>query len=1112
MGKIKDETLKLDIIVNGNKAQKALGELENSNRKLKESSEDLRKSKQLLLSQNKKGGEEWKKVTKQITENNAKVKENKTKMSGLRKEIGLSALTSKQLYQEQRKLKNALSNTVKSLHPEAYAKYEKQLGEVNNELNKLKTNGKNTGGIIGKMKSQMGGLGGIVAGAFSAGAVIQFGKEVADSVAELRKTKSTLQQITGLKGLALKKATVGIKALADTYGKETKEMTIATHNFAQGMEIDFDQAQQLVKQGFLDGADANEEFLDKLREYPVLLKEAGFSAEESVALMTQEVKTGIYSDKGVDSIKEANLRLREMTPATKEALEMIGLSSETVQKELRNGSKTTFDIMQQVSKKLSELPPQSAEVGTAIADIFGGPGEDAGLKYLANLQNIDLTTGALTASTNDYLEAQKLEIAANEAMNLVWIKLTGTGSSISTLYSKLRLAAAELLGGQKSLTETFDNQADYVLNLNNKLIPLTDEYDKLKGKTELSKDEQIRLETVIGKIAKITPTAITAFDEYGNAMDISSGKARDFIETQKALLSFNNKEAIEENTESLKGYQKQIKKFDGQLKMFDEDGDLYRIEKFFDATTKKTTKFKIKLTAAEITLRQAKLAELQKLEAGALESIDQLSGDYLNKHTEKQKNLTATTLAESKKRADALGVQYSDEATASEINALIVKQQQIDAAKNAAQKLSAEEKKKLYEQNKKKLATLEDKYEKEKLTRLATSKEAKAQLLRDEAITEATALGAKKELLDAIEAEHKIKIDEARTEDEQIELQKIIDFETQKTELENEIALAKKETELEKELLKAEQDVEKQVLALENMKLTEEQKTQLALLLEESKQAKLLKIKNKYQKITDKKEIELAKDRKKLQADILNGAIDLAGRESKIGQALLAVKGVLAAKETLIQLGLLKTKVAAKAAESGVDVAAGFAKTLSAGFPQNIPLLIGFAAQAAGIISAITGAVGASKKIKGYEGGKYQFTRTDGKRFNASINNSSHTQMVTEPTYFSDGDYLAGEAGPEIIIDTPTLRNLDPGVIDKIYASAARTRGFESGLYKNNETTESESSEVVNNEYLIQVLNLIAERLSEPLIATALIGDSEIEKLKIRTQKLTQNRQNAKIS
>ena len=49
--------------------------------------------------------------------------------------------------------------------------------------------------------------------------------------------------------------------------------------------------------------------------------------------------------------------------------------------------------------------------------------------------------------------------------------------------------------------------------------------------------------------------------------------------------------------------------------------------------------------------------------------------------------------------------------------------------------------------------------------------------------------------------------------------------------------------------------------------------------------------------------------------------------------------------------------------------AAGTAETAKVGFPQNIPLLIGYAAQAAGIISTVKSAVSKTKQIAGQAGG-----------------------------------------------------------------------------------------------------------------------------------------------
>ena len=114
--------------------------------------------------------------------------------------------------------------------------------------------------------------------------------------------------------------------------------------------------------------------------------------------------------------------------------------------------------------------------------------------------------------------------------------------------------------------------------------------------------------------------------------------------------------------------------------------------------------------------------------------------------------------------------------------------------------------------------------------------------------------------------------------------------------------------------------------------------------------------------------IEEAKTASRQKA--LDDLISIGGAETKFGKALLIAKQILLAKElimdiqsTLITAKNSATKTVIKASEAGVDVAAGGAKAASAlPFPANIPLIIGYAAQAFGIIRSIKGAMSASKQ------------------------------------------------------------------------------------------------------------------------------------------------------
>lgn len=224
-----------------------------------------------------------------------------------------------------------------------------------------------------------------IAGIAGAGAAFKWFYDYNKGLAEA--TKLT-KQFTDLSGNELKTYRNQVQAISDTFNVDFKDTLMAANAISKQFGIDTQAALQMVQDGFVAGGDANGEFLDSLKEYPAYFKEAGISADQFVAIVAETGKQGVFSDKGIDAIKEANLRLREMTTSTASALDGIGISSAKVQEELRNGTTTTFEVMQKVSQKLKEYPAQSAEVGAAIADIFGGPGEDAGLQYLQTLGDI----------------------------------------------------------------------------------------------------------------------------------------------------------------------------------------------------------------------------------------------------------------------------------------------------------------------------------------------------------------------------------------------------------------------------------------------------------------------------------------------------------------------------------------------------------------------------------------------------------------------------------------------------------------------------------------------------------------------------------------------------
>ena len=254
------------------------------------------------------------------------------------------------------------------------------------------------------------------------------------------------QQFTGLTGDEMKSVRNEVLAVSNTFGLEFTETMQSANTMSKAFGISVSESLKIMQDGLVSGANANGEFLDTIKEYPRYFKEAGLSAEEMVAISTQATKEGIFSDKGVDTIKEGNLRLREMTTATAAALDGIGISSKQVQKDLQDGSKTTFQVMQEVSNKLKELPQSSAAVGSAIANIFGGPGEDAGLAYIEMLGDVELNMDKVKAKSGDIAKAQEDELNATKELQDAMASLFDyTGGGFETMKAQLSTIAKKSL-------------------------------------------------------------------------------------------------------------------------------------------------------------------------------------------------------------------------------------------------------------------------------------------------------------------------------------------------------------------------------------------------------------------------------------------------------------------------------------------------------------------------------------------------------------------------------------------------------------------------------------------------------------------------------------------
>ena len=282
-------------------------------------------------------------------------------------------------------------------------------------------------------------------------AVIKVGEYVKDLTGEVQLLQSNVRTLTGSSGDELDAYTAKIRAISETYKVGTDDILRSANSLSKNIGISFDDALERLQTGLNKNLNINGELFDSLREYPGFFAEIFGEGEQAANVLFEAIRRGneqgIYSDKALDSIKEFDIRIREMPQATQDALAAIGLDFEQVRKAIdEDGMGAALDL---VTGKLQDVENDSQAMGQVLADVFGGAGEDANAKYVKNLFGISNAT-RLVIADGDALQKQREEAQRiNEAYAAAEVQVAkafgDTGANMDNLFTQGKTFLLQLL-------------------------------------------------------------------------------------------------------------------------------------------------------------------------------------------------------------------------------------------------------------------------------------------------------------------------------------------------------------------------------------------------------------------------------------------------------------------------------------------------------------------------------------------------------------------------------------------------------------------------------------------------------------------------------------------
>lgn len=1184
---ISDENIRLNIIVNGNPAQKELLDLEKATKALNRTQKDLRSEKARLIAAGKQETKEYKNVTAEIKKNNATLKENKARLEALQKEIGVTGLTMAQLKKRASVLRLALSHAIPGGEDEK--RYRKELTAIGARLDALKLKSKQTKLSLSSIANGFNKYAALGASVIATTTGIVLGlQQMIDYNGKLADAQSDVQKTTGL----TKKEVDELTKSFGVFNTRTSRMDLLkiaeeggrigiAKNEIQDFVRVMNKANVALGDSFKGGP---EEVASKLGKLKLLFKETkdigvedayeaigsainelganGVATETNIASFATRIGSlpdalkptiqdalglgAAFEESGVQaeiSGRAYAIFLGEAAKNSDKFAEVMGITTAEVEN-LINSNPTEFFL--QFSESLAETSEGGVDTAKTMAKlglsadgvkkIVGAAGNNVGrFRELLDLSNKSMISAS--SLTNEYniknnnlaatlskvqkklMGAFSSETVINGLTSFVtWFgKLIGavedTDGAVTKWKAKLlnaiKIVAVLIAGlvsynGALKLVALYQNgltSSTYLLTIAQKANALTGGLLKAAvsllqfvyyGLTLQTKKATIAQNSLnlamkmnpIGLVIALITAATTAYFLYSKEIDTATKNQR----TLNSLRVGAKKQIQDEITEL---------------------NNLLTIAR--DVTQSKENRLKAIKKINEISpqyLKNITLEKINTLEAkGAIDqyilSLEKkaMAEAFAQKRTEVNKKLLDASSNEEKRYYGGFfqgsETDFKDFYEKEEKN--IEEFKKLTNGWNTYKFNAYRDYKKGIQDAKDELQFLQE--EEKKFIKLNASlyvdtgggnepKEGDQKFIGEGLFIFQGGKWVYQKPTGGGPGGSTITPEEQAIIDSKARIAQFLKDWNAEQDLQKEL---KDLSDEEAEILRLEKKYEKmafdagfetlEAAGLEDIKNKEIQAVKdkwadIRLKKKEDEDAEYEKLEAKHKKALLKAEEELQQAKINAKNQGLNALQSLFGRESAIAKLAFGIQKALAIQEILINTKKANAQIISNLAIANMKAVAR--NPLMGGLPwTGINTAIAVKHKLANNLNAgaqIAGILATS--IQGFEEGFYPVQREqDGKMFNAQFGGQTRSGMVNKPTMF-----LAGENGPELIVDSKAFRQINPDIRSSFQREIARVKGFEVGYYPQPtntniapQTTDISSGDTSMNLLLSEAIQVIRE-------------------------------------
>ena len=227
-----------------------------------------------------------------------------------------------------------------------------------------------------KLQAQTGAMGGDLT-ALKGVAQDTFKRGYGESLQEVTNSIARVKQnMKDIGNEELADVTSNALLLANTFDSDVNEVTRGANNLMQAFGVSSDKAFDLFTAGGQRGLNFSNEMFDNVAEYASLFGTMGYSAEEYFGILERGSQNGVYNlDYINDVMKEFQIRTKDGSKKTSDAMDSMSKSTQNVWKEFLKGNGTVADVASTVVNELKGMDDQ-VKAGQIGVELFGTKFED----------------------------------------------------------------------------------------------------------------------------------------------------------------------------------------------------------------------------------------------------------------------------------------------------------------------------------------------------------------------------------------------------------------------------------------------------------------------------------------------------------------------------------------------------------------------------------------------------------------------------------------------------------------------------------------------------------------------------------------------------------------